>query len=70
MSGCGRGVTEKIWDTVPEKNRKVPTSLPSGKMTERRGEEREKQNTLIFWLRRKPQSIIYTAELTGEHQAS
>lgn len=48
----------------------VPTSLPSGKMTERRGEEREKQNTLIFWLRRKPQSIIYTAELTGEHQAS
>ena len=52
------------------KKRKVPTSLPSGKMTERRGEEREKQNTLIFWLRRKPQSIIYTAELTGEHQAS
>ena len=43
MSGYGRGVTEKIWDTVPEK-RKVPTSLPSGKMTERRGEERRGKN--------------------------
>lgn len=55
-----------IRDVVPEK--KCPPPFPVAEMTG--GEEREKQNTLIFWLRRKPQSIIYTAELTGEHRAS